>query len=78
VDELVRQLGESIVDMGSPLGAPRTVASGGSVKDGAADELSGYSIVEAADMADAADKAKGCPVLSGGGQVEVYESLPVG
>lgn len=71
-------LGSAIVDMGSPLGPPCTVGADGSVSDGGASVLSGYSIIEATSLSDAAEKAKGCPVLSGGGSVEVYESLPVG
>ena len=29
-------------------------------------------------MAEACDKAKGCPVLSSGGSIEVYEAMPIG
>jgi hypothetical protein len=71
-------LGDSIVDMGSPFGPPSTVASDGSVRAGGSTGLSGYSIIEAATVDEATSKAKGCPVLAGGGAVEVYESLPVG
>ena len=71
-------LGDSIVDMGSPLGPPKTVSSDGSVKAGGSAGLSGYSIIEATGIDEATAKAKGCPVLAGGGAVEVYESLPVG
>ena len=60
------------------LGPACTVSSDGSVSDGGGAGLSGYSIIEASSLSDAADKAKGCPVLTGGGAVEVYESMPVG
>ena len=71
-------LGESVVDMGSPFGPTCTVKSDGSTGDGASSQLTGYSIIEAQSISDAASKAKGCPVLSGGGAIEVYESMPIG
>ena len=70
-------LGEDIVDPGNPFGASSTVKSDGSSTDGAAGGISGYSVVSANSLADAAGKAKGCPVLAGGGTVEVYEAIPI-
>ena len=40
--------------------------------------LTGYTIITAESLADATEKAKGCPVLATGGSIEVYETLPVG
>ena len=71
-------LGDAIVDMGSPFGGSSTIGTDGSVKDGGASSLTGYSIVSADSQDDAVAKAKGCPVLQNGGSVEVYESVPVG
>ena len=71
-------LGESVVDGGSAFGQSSTLASNGSATNGGASGLSGYSIVTADSLSDANDKAKGCPVLSSGGSVEVYEALPMG
>ncbi len=71
-------LGEAVTDAGNPFGASCTIASDGSVRDGGAAALSGYSIITAENLADAATKAKGCPVLSGGGGIEVYEAMPIG
>ena len=34
--------------------------------------------IEASSLSDACDKAKGCPVLAGGGAVEAYEAMPIG
>jgi hypothetical protein len=70
-------LGESVLDGGSPFGPSSTVGPGG-VADGGRSSLTGYSIVSAESLAEACEKAKGCPVLSSGGSVEVYESLPIG
>ncbi len=71
-------LGDSVVDGGAPFGPSASIAPDGSVKDGATTGLSGYSIVSADSLHEATTKAKGCPVLSGGGSVEVYEALPMG
>ena len=72
------QLGAAVVDGGAPFGAAQTISSSGAVSDGGQTGLSGYSIVDATDLADAVAKAKGCPVLASGGSVEVYEAIPMG
>ena len=66
-----------MVDGGSPFGASCTVAADGSSRDGGQAGLTGYSVIEAVSVRDAADKAKGCPVLASGGSVEVYEAIPM-
>jgi hypothetical protein len=70
-------LGEAVIDHGNPFAASCTLAADGSVRDNGAAGLTGYSIVSAESLSDAADKAKGCPVLSNGGGVEVYEAMPM-
>ena len=69
-------LGNSVTDIGNPFGAGTTV-SNGSASDGGggSSKLSGYSIINAESLADAASKANKCPVLQSGGTVEVYEAL---
>ena len=71
-------LGASVLDGGNPFGPSSSISQGGRVTDGGGSALSGYSIIDAASMADANDKASGCPVLHNGGTVEVYEALPIG
>lgn len=71
------QLGAAVVDPGNPFGPSKAVAAGGAVSDGGPAGLSGYSIVSADDLDAAAELAKGCPVLTGGGTVEVYETYDV-
>jgi hypothetical protein len=71
-------LGDAVVDAGSPFGASSSVAANGSVTASGSAGLTGYSILSGDTIADALDKAKGCPVLVSGGSVEVYESLPIG
>jgi hypothetical protein len=71
-------LGDAVVDGGAPFGPSAVIRSDGAVSSGAPARLSGYSVVKADSLDDATSKAKGCPVLSSGGSVEVYESLPMG
>jgi hypothetical protein len=71
-------LGDAVVDPGAPFGSSGSVASDGSTGDTVASQLTGYSIITADSVADAASKAKGCPALSAGGQIEIYEALPIG
>jgi hypothetical protein len=71
-------LGAAVVDGGNPFGPSSSIASDGAVSDGAASSLTGYSIIDADGMTDACNKAKGCPVLSSGGSIEVYEAMPIG
>jgi hypothetical protein len=70
-------LGQAIVDGGNPFSNSSTVASDGSVSNGASSALTGYSILKADDLSSATTMAKGCPVLSTGGSIEVYETFPV-
>jgi len=69
-------LGAALVDGGNPVGASATLAADGSSRDGGASQLTGYSIISADSLPSAADLAKGCPLLTGGGSVEVYEIIP--
>lgn len=68
-------LGDAVVDGGNPCSGSKTVASNGSITDGAAGNISGYSILKADNLDAAAKMAKGCPVLAGGGSVQVYETF---
>ena len=53
------------------------MAADGTVRDGGASGLSGYTILRAESLPQATDLAKGCPVLASGGSVEVYEIFEV-
>lgn len=73
------QLGNSVVDGGNPTGPSVTVNSDGTVATGGgANPASGYSIIEAASIEEAAEKAKGCPILTVGGSVEIGEAIDMG
>jgi hypothetical protein len=62
-------LGDAVVDMGNPFGASSGVNGGGT------SALTGYSIVTAGALDDAVGMASSCPIIEGGGTVEVYEAL---
>jgi hypothetical protein len=69
-------LGDAVVDGGHPAGMSRTVAAGGVADDGGANPISGYSLVNAADIDAACAMARGCPmVVDGSGSVEVAECM---
>lgn len=65
-------MGEAVVDGGGPVGMSQTVSADGIAGNGGANPLSGFTVVEAADDATAAEMAKGCPMVNdGSGSVEV-------
>jgi hypothetical protein len=70
-------LGAAVVDGGNPFGPSMQVAPDGSTSEGGASGLTGYTIVSADNLGAATDLAKGCPVLTSGGTVEVYETFRV-
>jgi hypothetical protein len=72
------QLGEAVVDAGNPFGgAAKNISSDGSVHDGPVGTLAtGYSIIKADSIKAAVDAAKGCPVLTSGAKITVYEIHP--
>ena len=71
------ELGPAVVDGGAPFGPSKSVATHGAVKDGGASALTGYSILKADSLDAAAKLAKGCPVLTSGGTLEVYETIKI-
>lgn len=69
------QLGPAIADMGNRVGATRTLPAARRGEPGSA-VLTGYVVVNAADLDAAAKLAAGCPGLAGGVDVEVAEVIP--
>ena len=65
-------LGSAVVDGGAPFG-PSAAVGGGEATSG----LTGYSILDAADLANVLKLAEGCPALAAGGAVDVYEAIDV-
>lgn len=72
------KMGKSIVDGGAPLGKGASVLDNG--KNGSAAELSGYTIVEAKDLAAAKAMTSGHPFLSEGKgrfSIDIFEVMPM-
>jgi hypothetical protein len=68
-------MGDAVVDGGNPVGPSKTVSAGGVADDGGSNPLSGYTLIDAADIDAAVKHAQGCPILSDGGSVEVAEAM---
>jgi len=76
---MVRRTRGGVVDMGAPFGASATIASDGTPsEDSGPDPARGYTVIEAANLHDAVVMAKGCPGLSSGGSVKLYEAMSMG
>jgi hypothetical protein len=67
-------LGDAVVEIGNPFGASTSVSGGGVTSPGGLG-ATGYSLINAASLDDAAGLAKGCPIIAGGGAVDVCEAL---
>jgi hypothetical protein len=72
-------LGSAVVDPGNPFTpAAKKVASNGAVSNGSAGTMaSGYTILQAESLDQAAKMAQSCPVLKGGAEISVFESFEV-
>jgi hypothetical protein len=74
----MEKVGPALKDLGTPFGPGKSVADDGSTGD--AISLTGYSIVEADDLAAASALTQGHPYLSEGAgnfSIELYELMPV-
>ncbi len=72
------KVGSAMVDMGAPFAGRTALQGDGAVS--AASDLNGYTIVEAADIAEATSLCGGHPFLSDGTasfSVEIYELAPI-
>ena len=69
-------LGSAMKDAGNPVGQTRTISSSGATTSGGgANPVTGYSLITADNLDKAVALAKGCPVLQGGGSIEVAETF---
>lgn len=68
-------MGPAIVDGGAPVGMSKTVTADGVLDNGGANPLSGYTVVKADSMDEAIAMAKGCPILTNNGTIEVAEAM---
>lgn len=67
-------LGSTLKDIGNPFSSSTAISADGA-RGEASSGLSGYSILEAANMNDAAKLAGNCPHLASGGSLEIYEAV---
>ncbi len=73
----VKGLGEAVVTPGQPLKGNKMLGSEG-VSDAKGETISGYAIIEAADMSGALELAKGDPFVDMGGTIEIAEMVMMG
>ena len=71
----VSDLGDAIVNPGTPMGNSKIVSADGVSDDDGANRMSGYSIVKADSLDAALDMAKACPFLATGGTLRVAELI---
>ncbi len=73
------RLGAAVVDPGNPISPmAKSITSNGQIKDGPAGSMaSGYTILQAGSLDEAAVMAQGCPHLLAGGEVSVFETFDV-
>lgn len=74
----MERIGSSLSDVGTPFGPGASLIDDGT--SGSAASLTGYSIVEAADIDEAKRHADGHPYLSEGAgnyAIDIYEMMPV-
>ncbi len=71
----MESLGDAVVDRGHAVGKSQTVSSDGISDGGGANPLSGYTLIQAADMAAATKMASASPHVQVGGTIEVAPVL---
>jgi hypothetical protein len=70
------KLGKAVVDGGAPT-KPGKIVSKSGVKAISQNMVSGYSIIKADNLDGAVSMAKTCPIIPEGGQIGIYEVLPM-
>ncbi len=70
----IADLGDTMVNPGTPLGKSKTVSAGGVADDGGSNPLAGFSVVQADGIDAAVEIAKGCPFIAMG-TIEVAEMM---
>jgi hypothetical protein len=71
------ELGSAVSDQGNPFTpAAKRITSGPAITDTSA-TASGYSVLHADNLEQAAKLASGCPVLQGGAEITVFDTFDV-
>ena len=71
--EWLGSLGDAVISPMNPIRDTRSLGPGGSESEGSSVGMSGYTIIEAADIDAALTMAKACPFLDINGSLEVSE-----
>ena len=69
----LQSLGDAAISPANPLRDTRTVSSNGDATEGSSIAMSGFTVVEAADIDAATAMEQSCPFLQIGGTLEVAE-----
>jgi YCII-related domain len=70
-----RALGTALVDPGAPFTAVRAVSERGIEKEAIGPNASGYTMIQAESLDEAAELVKGCPLLPHGRRINVFETF---
>ena len=70
-------IGDKLVDGGNPLSSSAKKVTEDGVDNLSSNQALGYSIINAENIDEATEIAKGCPVLGAHCSVDVYEALPM-
>ncbi len=70
-------LGKAVVDMGAPTKPGKVVSKAGARAAGAANLVTGYTIVQANNLDSALAMAKSCPIMGEGGKIAISEIMPM-
>ncbi len=70
-------LGKAVVDMGAPTKPGKTVSSKGTKNGVIGEPITGYTILKADSLDAAVALLKSSPQLTAGGQIVIYELLPM-
>ena len=73
--EWLSSLGDTVIIPTIPLKDTSTVSPDGTIREGGASAMSGFSIIKADSMEDALSIARDCPFLEIGGSLEVSEMM---
>jgi len=73
------QLGSAVADPGNPFTpVAKSIASNGTVRNGSVGTMAtGYTILQAESLDQAAKMAQSCPVLKSGAEISIFEEFNV-
>jgi len=74
----VTNLGDAVVNPGSPIGPSKLVSPTGIAEDNLPDAMSGFSVVKADTLDAALEMAKSCPYVEVGGTLRVAQLIEMG